>query len=160
LATVAAKTEVAPVCTDLFGENVVITTEIAPAVPMAMLALALLLVSVTEIAVMITRPVDGMLAGAVYVVLAPLAVCVGLNEPQVLAGAQLQVTPAFAESLPTVAAIGAVAPIFSEAGGGVLRDTETGAPIDTVALTLFVGSWVDVAVMVTCPFCGTVAGAV
>jgi hypothetical protein len=38
------------------------------------------------------------------VVAAALAVCVGLNDPHVLAGVQDQSTPAFDESLVTVAA--------------------------------------------------------
>jgi len=42
-------------------------------------------------------------AGAVYVVAAPLAVCVGLKEPQVPTGLHVQSTPAFVESLATTA---------------------------------------------------------
>lgn len=54
-------------------------------------------------------------------VAAALAVCAGLNDPHVLAGVQDQSTPAFDESLVTVAATCAVAPTCSEVGGAVLK---------------------------------------
>jgi hypothetical protein len=60
-------------------------------------------------------------AGAVYVVLAPLAVCAGLNEPHDPDGVQLQSTPAFELSFATVAATGAVAPRAKVEGGAVVR---------------------------------------
>lgn len=37
-----------------------------------------------ELALIVTVPPDGLFAGAVYVVDAPLAVCAGVNEPQSL----------------------------------------------------------------------------
>jgi hypothetical protein len=46
-----------------------------------------------------------------------------LNDPQLPAGAQLQVTPAFAESLLTIAVSVAVALVCNEVGGA-LNDTE------------------------------------
>ena len=91
---------------------------------------------------------------------APLGVCVGVNEPQALLGAQLQVTPLFAESFETVAAIEAVAPVCSEAGGAVLKETEIEAVTLTEALAVLVLSDTEVAVMVTVPPCGAFAGAV
>lgn len=48
-----------------------------------------------------------------------LALLPGLNEPQLPAGAQLQVTPAFAESLLTTAVSVAVALVCNEAGGAL-----------------------------------------
>ena len=60
-------------------------------------------------------------AGAVNVEFAPLAVCAGLNVPQVPTGVQLQSTPAFALSFARVAATGAVAPTLIVAGGAVAR---------------------------------------
>jgi len=56
-------------------------------------------------------------------VLAPLAVETGLNEPQAELGVQLQLTPAPAVSLETVAATLAVPPGGSEEGGGVIMVT-------------------------------------
>jgi hypothetical protein len=66
-----------------------------------------------EVAVIETVPAAD---GAVYVVAAPLAVCVGLKLPQVAAGEQDQSTPALEESPETVSVIVAVAPVFSAAG--------------------------------------------
>ena len=59
--------------------------------------------------------------GAVYVVLAPLAVCAGLNEPHDPEGVQLQSTPAFELSFATVAAIDADAARFNVEGGAPVR---------------------------------------
>src|SRR5665213_1709134 len=59
--------------------------------------------------------------GAVYVVLAPLAVCAGLNEPHDPEGVQLQSTPAFELSFATVAAIDTVAARFNVEGGAPVR---------------------------------------
>jgi len=86
-------------------------------------ALALLALSVMELAMMTTCPPAGAAVGAVYVVLAPLAVEAGLKEPQVELGVQLQFTPALAVSLDTVAATLAVPPAGSEEGGGVIMVT-------------------------------------
>ena len=70
-----------------------------------------------EVAATVTVPPEGTADGAVYVVAAPLAVVVGLNDPQAPEGAQLQVTPALAESLATLAASEALAPALREVGG-------------------------------------------
>ena len=56
--------------------------------------------------------------------LAPLAVWAGLNAPQDPVGVQLQSTPAFAESLATLAATVAVAPAVMVVGGAVASVTD------------------------------------
>ena len=55
--------------------------------------------------------------------MAALAVWVARNDPHVLAGVQLQFTPAFAESPVTVAAMFVLAPLVREDGGGVVSVT-------------------------------------
>ncbi len=72
---------------------------------------------VVEAAVTVTLPPVGGVAGAVNVVDAPLAVCAGLNDPQLPAGAQLQSTPALAVSFVTVAEMLAV-PLAARVVGG------------------------------------------
>jgi hypothetical protein len=112
-------------------------------------ALALTLVAVTEVAVMTTLPVA---EPAVKTVVAALAVPVGLNEPQVAAGLQLQVTPLFAESLATVAAMVAVPLGASDEGGGVLRVTVIAGAEETVmvgVLAVTLVSSTTVAMMTT-----------
>ena len=71
---------------------------------MVTIALTLLVGSAVEVAVMVTVLPAGTEAGAVNAVVAPLAVCAGLNVPQ-LDPLQLTVqsTPLFCESLATVA---------------------------------------------------------
>jgi hypothetical protein len=91
-------------------------------------AVALFALSVTEVAVMTTCPPAGAAEGAVYTVLAPLNVETGLNEPQLELGVQLQLTPAPAVSLETVAATLAVPPAGIEEGGGVVMVTMMGDP--------------------------------
>src|SRR5437667_10977638 len=99
-------------------------------------------------------------AGDVYVVLAPLAVEVGVNEPQAGGlGVQLHCTPAAAESLVTVAATLAVPPPASEVGGGVDRVT-TMPTIVTDALPLLAWSVAEVAMMTAERPAGAVAAAV
>jgi hypothetical protein len=66
--------------------------------------------------------------GAVKVEAAPLAVCAGLNDPQVADGVQLQSTPAFEPSFETVAATGAVTPGFIVVGGRVAIAIELDPP--------------------------------
>ena len=67
----------------------------------------------------------------------------------------------FAESLETVAVTLVVAFVCMDAPGAVVMAIETGgAVIETVAVALFVVSLTDVAVSVTLPPAGTVAGAV
>jgi len=58
------------------------------------LALALLLMSVTEVAVMVIEVPEATEDGTKKLVMAPLPVDMGLKVPQVPAGEQLQVTPA------------------------------------------------------------------
>ena len=70
-----------------------------------------------DVAITITAPA---VVGAVYVVAAPLAVCVGLKLPQVAAGVQLQSTPALVLSFETVAVRLAVAPAVSDCGAPVM----------------------------------------
>ena len=89
-------------------------------------ALALFVGSLTEVAVMVRLPPDGAMAGAVKVVMAPLAVEVGLKLPQADAGVQLQFTPPLALSLLTVAATFAVPPAARNAGGIEDSATEIG----------------------------------
>ena len=77
--------------------------------------------SVVEVAVMVALPPVGMVLGAVYTVPAPLAVVVGLNEPQAVEPQMtLQVTSGFADvSLVIMATKGVAAPTCSEAGASV-----------------------------------------
>ena len=84
---------------------------------------------------------------------------VGLNDPQVPAGAQLQVTPLAAVSLETVAVIVAVPLAARDGGGGVDRTTERPGMV-TEALALLVPSVTEDAVIVTMPPDGEEAGAV
>ena len=67
---------------------------------------SLMVGSAVDVAVIVTRPPTGTALGALKVVEAPLAVCVGDKEPQApgLPHVTAQSTPAFAESLLTVAA--------------------------------------------------------
>lgn len=85
-----------------------------------------------------------------------------MNEPHDPAGAQLQVTPAPAESAVTIAVTDAVPETGSVAGGSCEMVTlieVTGAVIATVACTFFVESETEVAIKTTCPPDGTVPGA-
>jgi glycine cleavage system regulatory protein len=116
--------------------------------------------SVTEVATMVTVPPDGTVAGAVYVVMTVLSVRGGLKLPQADVGVQLQFTPALAESLVTVAATLAVPLGATDAGGIVDNVTDIVVEMATAALMLFEESVTEVAIMVTLPPDGTVAGAV
>jgi hypothetical protein len=93
-------------------------------------------------------------------VAAVLAVPVGLKEPQVLAGVQLQFTPKPAGSPFTVAAMVALAPSNSDDGGAVVSVTEITVALIAMdgLLALIAGLVTDVAVMVTAVT--AVAGAV
>ena len=93
---------------------------VPPPPPLALIvivALADFVLSVTDVAVTVTEPPVGAVAGAVYVVAAPLAVAAGLNDPQEFAGVQVQLTPPFDESFDTVAVSDAVAPAVTDVGG-------------------------------------------
>jgi hypothetical protein len=91
----------------------------------------------------------------------PLAVVAELNEPQVPAGAQLQVTPPFAESLATVAVMGVVPLTNSEVGVVLSVTVIAGAGVIVIAgvLALMLVLLTEVAVITTV-LAGTVAGAV
>jgi|SRR5271167_2610176 len=85
-----------------------------------------LLWSVVESAVTVTTPLDGTLVGAVYIVGLPLAVWVGLKDPQ-LAGlpqVAIQSTPALAISSVTAAATWAVVPASMLVGGNCVTVRE------------------------------------
>jgi hypothetical protein len=70
---------------------------------MVTVVLALFVGSAVEVAMMVTVFPAGTEAGAVYVVVPPLAVCVGLNDPHDPLQLTVQSTPLFCESLATVA---------------------------------------------------------
>jgi hypothetical protein len=100
----------------------------------------------------------GIVAGAVYTVVVPLAVLDRLNNPHEPLGIQLQVTPAPAESFVTTAEMLAVPDIGRLAGGAAPKSREIGkatAPDANLVL-----SETEVAVIVTLPPVGAVAGAV
>ena len=80
---------------------------------------------VAEAAVMVTVVPEGTEMGAVKVVAVPLAVCVGLNEPQ-LAEAQVtvQLTPALEPSPVTTAAIMKLLPTLTLPGKADSKDTK------------------------------------
>jgi hypothetical protein len=128
---------------------------------MTMVALAVALGSVTEAAVMVTVFPAGTEAGAAYVVAAELALVVGFSEPQAVEMPQetVQVTPALAVSLATVAAMLAVPLTFRDAGGAVLSMTVMLLMVMAAVLALTLESSATVAVMTT-PAGGIVAGAV
>ena len=109
--------------------------------------------SVVDVAIIVTLPPVGAADGAVYTVVAPFIVAVGLNDPQAPAGAQLQFTGVGAGSFAAAAAIDAVPLASSDAGGsGVVNDIVIAGPvIVTLALFVFVPSATDVAVIVTIP---------
>jgi hypothetical protein len=56
----------------------------------------------------------------------PLSVLVGLKDPQDPVQVTVQLTPAPAGSLLTIAATLAVVPMLTEEGGAVLKETEIG----------------------------------
>jgi hypothetical protein len=95
---------------------------------MVMDADADLVVSVTEVAVIVTEAGVGTALGAVYVAVPPLAVNAGLIVPHdELPQLTFQVTPALLVSLLTVAITPVLVPTFSEVTGGLRKDTEIGA---------------------------------
>jgi len=113
-------------------------------------ALALTAVSAFEVAVMVT------LAGVVRVGTAKAVLTVVGEEngfePQVAAGAQLQVMPEFVGSPVIWARSFMLAPLNIAGGGGVTKDTVgTMAVIVTVALALTALSATEVTMMVTFP---------
>jgi hypothetical protein len=87
-----------------------------------------LVVSVTEVAVIVTEAGVGTALGAVYVAVPPLAVNTGLIVPHdELPQLTFQVTPALLVSLLTVAITPVLVPTFSEVAGRLRKDTEIGA---------------------------------
>jgi hypothetical protein len=88
-------------------------------------AVAVAVPSVTELATMFTVPPVGTFAGAVYVVAVPLAVVAGVKVPhEELPQVTDHVTPPLLLSLLTTAVSDAVAPAVIEVGGAGLRLTE------------------------------------
>jgi hypothetical protein len=126
-------------------------------------AVAVFVVSVTEVAVTVTVDPVGVVAGAVYVVAAPLAVDAGLNDPHdELPHVTVHFTPAFALSFATFAVMLVVAAGASEEGGCAANVTATagGPVIVIVAEADFVLSVTEVAVTVTEFPVGIAVGAV
>ena len=75
-----------------------------------------------------------MVLGAVKVEAVPLAVCAGLNDPQVADGVQLQSTPPFELSFETVAVTDDVAPGLTVEGGEVVITIEIDPPVVVLEL--------------------------
>ncbi len=98
-------------------------TLIAPPAVIVTFAEASFVLSCTETAMIVTDPLEGTVAGGVYVVDTPLPVCVGLNVPQELVGVHDQFT---FEPLLTSAATWKVVPRVSERGGATLNSTASG----------------------------------
>lgn len=121
-------------------------------------AVALVVLSFAEVAVIVTVPPEGTVDGAVYVVAPPLAVFVGLKLPQPGDEPQLHVTPAPSTSFVTCALSVSVPDVVTL---NVEGDTDTVmGRIVIVALADLVESATEVAVIVTVPHEGTVTGAV
>jgi len=119
--------------------------------------------SVTEVAVIVTVFPVGVVAGAVYVVAAPLAVEVEVNVPQAaLPHVTVHFTPAFALSFATLAVMLVVPAGASVDGGCAAKVTATagGPVIVIVAEADFVLSVTEVAVTVTEFPVGIAVGAV
>jgi len=109
----------------------------------ATVALTDLVVSVSEVAVIVTVPPVGTEAGAVYVVLTgaePTLVIVGLNDPQAVdPQVAVQIMPPLTGSFVTEAKRPAVVLISIELGTGVEVENDIAIGVDsTVKLTLLV----------------------
>jgi hypothetical protein len=138
-----------------------------PAAAIVIVALALFVVSATEVAVSVTAAGEGTAPGAVYVIAVPEALLAAESVPHVAAvhpaPMSVHVTPLFAESPVTVAVKLELLLTTTIAVG---CESETATPAATpeaiviVAEADFVPSVTDVAVMVTVAGLGTVAGAV
>jgi hypothetical protein len=85
---------------------------------MAIMAETDLVVSLTEVAVMVTVFPAGTVGGAWYVVGVLLAMGFGVKVPHSPAGTQVKFTVALSGPLVTMAAMPVVAPVASVAGGG------------------------------------------
>jgi hypothetical protein len=144
--------------------GVVTVTEIGT---MVTVALADLVESVIEVAVMVTVPPVGIAAGAVYVICPPLAVSVAIgspdwSEPQLaLLQANVQFKPAATLSFVTVALSKAVPLVPNIATGCVAIATVigSGAMVNTVLVEIE-GLLVALAVIVTVLPTGMYWGAV
>jgi hypothetical protein len=115
-------------------------------------ALALMLVSAFEVAVMVTVVADTRLAGAMKLVMRFVG---ALNdaEPQYEAGVQLHVIP-WLEVSPLIAAwigFGVLAPVNIAGGGLWANETVIATVIAILALALALLSATEVAVTVTLP---------
>jgi formylmethanofuran:tetrahydromethanopterin formyltransferase len=122
-------------------------------------AVALVVLSFAEVAVIVTVPPEGTVDGAVYVVAPPLAVFVGLKLPQPGDEPQLHVTPTLSTSFVTCALRVSVPDVVTL---NVEGDTVTiiGRIVIAGVLADLVESATEVAVIVTVPHEGTVTGAV
>jgi hypothetical protein len=110
-----------------------------------MVALTALVESVAEVAVTVTVLPVGAVDGAVYVVATALAVCIGLNDPQLLdPQATLHLTPALAASLLTTARNCVLVPAASVVTGDGANPIEMGRlSIAMVRLVTLVGFAVE-----------------
>ena len=130
-------------------------------------AVALLVVSATDLAVSVTVAGFGTLAGAVYVIAVPEALVADDKVPQVAplhpAPVNVQVTPLFCASFCTVAVMLRVCPVCTDAVAGFTETEIAGGValvIVMVAVAVLVVSATDFAVNVTVAGLGTLAGAV
>jgi hypothetical protein len=125
-------------------------------------ALADFVVSVSEVAVIVTAPPAGMAAGAVYTVFAPDAVVVGLNEPHAPEPqVAIQATPAPTGSLVTDAVRFSVPPISNKLVTALEKEMATGVGRMVNRRSLVCeGSLVTEAVIVIDVPIGTAEGAV
>jgi hypothetical protein len=131
-----------------------------------MAAVAVFVVSVTDVAVSVTNGGVGIAAGAVYVTATPEALVAGATIPHAApvhpVPDNAQLTPAFALSFVTVALNACVSPTVTLA---VASESVTPTPAEAavtviVAAPVLVPSATDVAVAVTVAGLGTLAGAV
>jgi hypothetical protein len=163
LVTKAVKFKACPSTNPLrFG---VIVTLTGPATPTVMVAVAVFVVSVTEVAVNLTVAGFGTFTGAVYVTAAPDALDVGVTAPHVAplqpVPDSVQLTPLFAESFATLAVklvfpptttLAAVCDRLIVIASGI-------AVIVIPAVPTFVPSATEVAVSTTTAGLGTLPGA-
>jgi hypothetical protein len=127
-----------------------------------MLADADLVVSVTDVALIVTMFPVGTVDGAENTVAAPLGVAGGVKLPHApLPQETVQVTPAFLLSSLTTAVRSSVKPCTREAGSCSANATDTPAGVVMLIfdVTHFVASLAEVAVMVIVPPLGIEAGA-
>jgi hypothetical protein len=162
--TVAVKVCVpAPACT-LAAVGVTLTA-IAGGAVTVIVALALRVLSVAEVALIVTVAGDGRLAGAVYVIAVPEALEAADKVPQAAplqpAPDNVQFTPLFCESFVTVAVKFCVSPVCTLALVGATLTAITGVAVTVIVTALcFVPSATEVAVNVIVAGLGTLAGAV